>query len=165
MTVNAVNSSDDTLARVGTVAPEFVLINQHGQPIERAAVRAPRPVLLVFFPLAFSGVCLGELRALRDGLPEIAARAVELLAVSVDSKFALRAWAEAEGFTFSLLSDFWPHGETARRYGAFDERRGVAHRVSVLIDRDGVIRDRFETPPGEPRPIERYRRALAALHD
>ncbi|MFZ4841718.1 peroxiredoxin [Mycetocola saprophilus] len=151
------------MRKIGSPAPDFDLRNQFGEEIRLSAFRDTRPVVLVFVPLAFSGVCTGELDALRDNLADFATLNAELLVVTVDSKWALRTWADGAGYTFSLLSDFWPHGEIASAYGVFDQSRGVAERATFVIGTDGVIRDAFITGPGEPRAIERYREALTTL--
>jgi mycoredoxin-dependent peroxiredoxin len=146
---------------VGDQAPDFELPDQHGTPVRLSRFRGARAVLLVFYPLAFSGVCTGELTALRDELP---ARAdVELLTVSVDSVFTHRTWADAEHFGFGLLSDFWPHGEVARRYGVFEPDRGVAIRGTFIIDSDGVVRWKVVNPIPQARDLAEYSKALAAL--
>ena len=147
----------------GTVAPRFSLANQYGESIALGDFRGVKPVTLVFYPLAFSRTCEGELCALRDNLELFEDAGAELLAISVDSKHAQRAWAEEQGFGFSLLADFWPHGQVARHYGAFLEDRGYANRATFVIDRDGVVRASFVTAPGEPRSLEQYRAALAAI--
>lgn len=147
----------------GAQAPDFTLPDQHGAPTSLAALTAPSPVALVFFPLAFSGICHGELCELRDHLPLFQDAAVQLVGVSVDSKFALRAWGEQEGFGFPLLADFWPHGEVARAFGAFREDAGTASRATFVIDRERRVRASFASAPGEPRPLAAYREAIAAL--
>ncbi|MGW9185305.1 peroxiredoxin [Agromyces sp. NPDC055661] len=145
----------------GAIAPDFTLANQFGQPVSLADFRGVKPVTLVFFPLAFSRTCQGELCELRDHLELFEDSGTELLGVSVDSKHALRAWAEEQGYGFQLLADFWPHGEVARAYGAFLDERGYANRATFVIDVDGVIRSSFATAPGEARTLEQYRAALA----
>jgi peroxiredoxin len=145
----------------GAIAPDFTLANQFGQPVSLADFRGVKPVTLVFFPLAFSRTCQGELCELRDHLELFEDSGTELLGVSVDSKHALRAWAEEQGYGFQLLADFWPHGEVARSYGAFLDERGYADRATFVIDVDGVIRTSFATGPGEARTLEQYRAALA----
>jgi peroxiredoxin len=117
----------------------------------------------VFFPLAFSSTCTTELCALRDNMTLFAADGIELIGISVDSKASLRAFAEAEGYDFTLLADFWPHGEVAKEYGVFIQEKGFANRATFLIDIDGVIRASFVTAPGEPRSLEDYTAALAEL--
>lgn len=146
----------------GTVAPDFALPNQFGQTVRLADFRGVKRVALVFFPLAFSRTCEGELSALRDDTELFSETGSELIAVSVDSKHALRAWAEEQRFGFTLLADFWPHGEVARRYGAFLEERGHSARATFVIGADGTIHASFASAPGEARTLEQYREALAA---
>ena len=84
----------------------------------------------------------------------------ELIGISVDSRHTLRAWGEREGYGFTLLADFWPHGAVAKEYGVFLEEKGFANRATFIIDVKGVIRASFITAPGEARQIEEYRSAL-----
>ncbi|NUT33494.1 MAG: peroxiredoxin [Hamadaea sp.] len=147
----------------GTVAPDFVLKDQNNQEIRLSDLRGRKNVLLVFYPLAFTGVCQGELGRIRDHLGDFASDTVQLLTVSVDSVYAHKVWASAEGYEFPLLADFWPHGAVARAYGVFDETRGVAQRGTFVVDRDGLIRYAEVNPPGEPRDQDNWRKALAAL--
>ena len=148
---------------VGQQAPDFELKDQHGTPVRLSSFRGKKNVVLVFYPLAFSGVCTGELTAMRDEFPEATRDDVELLTVSVDSGFALRAWSDAEHFAFSLLSDFWPHGDVARSYGVFDDNLGIATRGTFIIDTDGVVRWKVVNPVPQARDIADYQKALAAL--
>jgi len=148
---------------VGEQAPDFELKDQHNTPVKLSSFRGKKNVVLVFYPLAFSGVCTGELCAMRDEFPEVARDDVELLTVSVDSGFAHRAWADAEHYDFTLLSDFWPHGEVARSYGVFDENKGIATRGTFVIDKDGVVRWKVINPIPQARDIADYQKALAAL--
>jgi len=147
---------------VGGMAPDFVLPNQFGEPIGLSALRGGN-VVVVFYPFAFSGICTGELCQLRDNLAEFRTANARLLAVSVDSKYTLRAYAQAQELEFDLLADFWPHGDVARRYGVFNADRGMAERATFVIDAEGVLRASFSTPTGQARPLERYRDALAEL--
>ena len=151
-----------TLA-VGTPAPDFSLTNQFGETVSLEQFRGVKPVTLVFFPLAFSGTCTGELCELRDNLALFHDDDVELIGISVDNKASLRAWAESEGYDFTLLADFWPHGAVAREYGVFLEDKGYANRATFVIDTSGVIRSMFVTAPGEARPLASYVEALAEL--
>lgn len=143
-----------------TTAPDFELANQFGEHVRLRDFRGTSAVALVFFPLAFSSTCTSELCELRDNLGSFKAAGVELIGISVDSKATLRAWAEQEGYDFTLLADFWPHGDVARQYGVFLEDRGYANRATFLIDADGVIRASFVTAPGQARSLEEYRAAL-----
>ncbi|MBX9470961.1 peroxiredoxin [Microcella sp.] len=151
------------LPAVGTVAPGFSLRDQYGQTVSLSGFRDRSAVAIVFFPLAFTGTCTGELCELRDNLAMFDAAGVTLLGVSVDSTATLREFAEREGYTFSLLADFWPHGEVAQRYGAFLPDKGFATRATVLVDSSGLVRATFATNPGEVRYLTAYRDALALL--
>jgi peroxiredoxin len=148
---------------VGDEAPDFELNDQHGTPVRLSGFRGAKNVVLVFYPLAFSGVCTGELCAIRDQFPEVDADDVVLLTVSVDSTFTHRAWSDAEHFRFGLLSDFWPHGDVAKRYGVFDSERGVATRGTFIIDKRGVVRWKVVNPIPQARDLAEYSKALAAL--
>lgn len=148
---------------IGEQAPDFELPDQHGTPVRLSGFRGSQNVVLVFYPLAFSGVCSGELCAMRDEFPEVSRDDVELLTVSVDSTFTHRAWAEAEHFGFGLLSDFWPHGGVAKSYGIFDEAKGIATRGTFIIDKSGVVRWKVVNPIPQARDISDYQKALAAL--
>ncbi|MGO4691642.1 peroxiredoxin [Glaciibacter sp. 2TAF33] len=146
-----------------TQAPDFELVNQFGQPIQLSRYRGEKSVALVFFPLAFSGICSNELCELRDNLALFEGSQVELIGISVDSKHTLRAWGDQEGYGFNLLADFWPHGGVAKEYGVFLEDKGFANRATFLIDPSGIIRASFITAPGEARQIAAYRAALEEL--
>jgi len=145
----------------GTIAPDFTLRNQFGESVALGDFRSVKPVTLVFFPVAFSRTCQGELCELRDNMRLFADTGTQLLGISVDSKYTLRAWAEEQHYDFPLLADFWPHGEVARAYGAFLEDRGYANRATFVIGEDGVIRSSFATAPGEARTLDQYRAALS----
>lgn len=151
-----------SLPAIGSVAPDFTLRDQHGQSVSLRGLRGV-PVVLVFFPLAFTGTCTGELCELRDNLALFSNAGVRLLAISVDSTATLRAFAERESYDFALLADFWPHGEVARRYGAFLDDRGFATRATIVVDAQGTVRAAFSAAPGEARPLAAYRAALAEL--
>lgn len=152
----------DVPLAVGVAAPRVVLPDTHGAPVP---VGGPgeRPTLLVFVPFAFSRVCTSELGELQAGLPELETAGVRVLAVSCDPVFALRAWAEQDGYRFGLLSDFWPHGAAAQAYGVFDADQGFARRGSFLIDASGVVRWSLLHAGGQARPFAAYRAAVAGL--
>ena len=86
-----------------------------------------------------------------------------MLGVSCDAMPTLRVFADREGITFPLLSDFWPHGDVARAYGVFDDRAGLALRGTFIVDRDGIVRWSVVNPRGKARDEAAYRVALAAL--
>lgn len=151
------------MPQIGAAAPELALRDQHGQEQTLAARRGSRNVLLVFYPFAFTGVCTGELRALRDHLGALDDLGTDVIAVSCDPVPALRAFAEQEKLEFPLASDGWPHGKVATAYDAFDSSLGCAQRATYLIDRDGVIRWAVCTAIPNPRNVGDYLEALDGL--
>lgn len=149
---------------VGAQAPTFTLKNQHGADVSLAERTAERPVLLVFYPFAWSGICTGELCSIRDDIGGFTGGgAAEVLAISCDPMFTLRAWADSEHYDFDLLSDFWPHGQVASDYGVFNAEAGMAIRGTFLVDRTGSIRWSQINGPGEARDFAGYRDVLAGL--
>jgi mycoredoxin-dependent peroxiredoxin len=147
---------------VGDVAPEFSLPDQDKQVVSLAELRGT-PVLLVFYPFAFSGICTGELCQLRDELANYTGAGVRVLAVSTDPVFSLKAFKAQEGFDFPLLSDFWPHGATAQAYGVFNDRAGMAVRGTFLIDADGAIAFAEVNQPGDAREQSGWKDAVGRL--
>jgi len=145
---------------VGELAPDVSLTNQHGEATTLSQYRGERPVVLVFYPLSFSGTCTGELCELRDNLDIFSSPGVELIAISVDSKFTQAKFAAAERYDFQLLADFWPHGAVTERYGVFLAERGHGTRGTFVIDKDGMLVAKFITSPGEARNLDDYRKAL-----
>lgn len=148
---------------VGDVAPEFTLRDQFGKDVALSSFRGERTVLLLFYPLAFTGVCQGELCAVRDDLTELQNDDVQILAVSVDSPPAHKAWAEQQGFDFPLLSDFWPHGAVAKQYGVFNDVAGLALRGSFVIDKQGIVRWKVVNAIPDARDHAQYAKVLASL--
>lgn len=148
---------------VGELAPDFTLVNQHGEEVALSQYRGKSAVALVFYPLSFSGTCTGELCELRDNIDLFADANVELIAVSVDSKFTQAKFAASEGYQFQLLADFWPHGKVTSDYGVFLEERGHGTRGTFMINRDGEVVAKIITSPGEPRDIAAYKKALELL--
>lgn len=147
---------------VGEKAPDFALSNQHGEQFQLSNYRG-KPVVLVFYPFSFSGVCTGELCELRDNIKMFQDAKVELVGISVDSKYTQAAFAKAENYDFQLLADFWPHGEVCKQYGVFLDDKGFATRATFVIDADGVVVAKFVTAPGQPRNLGEYRSALELL--
>lgn len=146
---------------VGAEAPDFVLKDQNNQEVRLADFRGRRAVLLVFYPLAFTGICQGELCEVRDNLDEYVNDDVQVLTVSVDSVYAHKIWADREGYQFPMLADFWPHGAVAQAYGVFNDTAGIANRGTFVIDKAGVVRFAEMNMPGEPRDQQGWRKALA----
>ncbi|MEU4739601.1 peroxiredoxin [Actinosynnema sp. NPDC023658] len=151
------------MVEVGAQAPDFTLNDYNKQPVTLSSFRGERNVLLVFYPFAFSGICTGELCQVRDELAVYEDENVQVIGVSVDTPFSLKAWAAQEGYQFPLLSDFWPHGEVAQAYGVFNDQAGLANRGTFLVDTSGVVRYAEVNAPGEPRDQEAWKKAVAAL--
>lgn len=146
---------------IGAPAPDFSTRNQHGQTISLTDLLGA-PAVLIFYPWAFSSICTGELRDVRDQSRRFDELGARVLAVSCDAMFTLRAYADVEGLTFDLLTDHWPHGGIARTYGVFDEGAGCALRGSFLVDAAGVIRWTTLNGIGEARDLEEHLAALSA---
>jgi peroxiredoxin len=127
---------------IGSLAPEFTLKNSDGQDVSLSAFKGQKNVVVLFFPLAFTGVCTAELCSTRDSLAVYNGLNAEVLAISVDSFFTLKQFKEANKLNFNLLSDF--NKETSKAYGAlYDEffgMFGVAKRSAFVVDKEGVIR-------------------------
>jgi len=142
---------------VGKEAPDFTLPDENGQKVRLADQRGS-PVVLVFHPAAFSSVCTDELCAYRDDYSEFEAKGAEVFSISRDTHWTLKAWKEAMGFKHTLLSDM--KGEVARLYGCWNEELALAERLTVVIDKDGVIRYTTRSEMLKPRD---HREALAAI--
>jgi peroxiredoxin (alkyl hydroperoxide reductase subunit C) len=149
--------------QVGTEAPDFTLKDQNGQPVTLGDFRGAKDVLLVFFPLAFTGICQGELDEIRDNMTRYVNDDTATLTISVGPPPTHKIWATQSGFEFPVLSDFWPHGAVAQAYGVFNDHAGVANRGTFVVDRFGVIRFAEMKQPGEPRDQAVWTQALAAL--
>ncbi|HET6815838.1 MAG TPA: peroxiredoxin [Mycobacteriales bacterium] len=148
---------------VGGIAPDFELRDQHAQLHRLSDHRGRDNVLLVFYPFAFTGVCTGEMTALRDEIGALQSSGTVVYAISCDTVASLRAFADSQGLTQSLLSDFWPHGAVSTSYGVFNPVLGAADRGSFVIDRAGVVRWVVRNGLPDARNIDDYAKALAEL--
>jgi len=148
---------------IGSPAPEFNLMDQHGANIALSSFKGSKNVVVLFYPFAFSGICTGELCGLRDDLAAFQNEDVQLLAISCDPMYAQKAFAEKEGYNFPVLADFWPHGAAAKAFGVFNEERGCATRGTFIIDKEGVLRWQIVNGLGDARNLVDYKAALAAL--
>jgi peroxiredoxin len=149
---------------VGAGAPDFTLKDQDGRPVTLSTLLGAKDVLLVFFPLAFTGVCQRELDEINAHLVDFVNDGTQTLAISVGPPPTHKVWAGQSGFAFPMLSDFWPHGEVAQAYGVFNADAGFANRGTFVIDRAGMVRFAEMNGPGEPRDQSVWTDALAALH-
>ena len=148
---------------VGSKAPDFTLTNQDREAVTLSKLQG-KPVVLAFFPAAFSSVCTKELCTFRDSMADLGKADAQVFGISVDTFFALKAFQGQQKLTFPLLSDF---NKTAMRdYGAFNEDmiglKGIAKRAVFVLDRDGVVRHRevLEDARNEPD----YQAVYAALN-
>jgi peroxiredoxin len=152
-------------ADVGSKAPDFTLTNQDREPVTLSALRG-KPVVLAFFPAAFSSVCQKEMGTFRDSMAQLGRADAQVFGVSVDTFFTLKAFQDQQKLNFPLLSDF---NKTAiRDYGVFNEDmiglKGIAKRAVFVIDKDGVVRHRevLEDARNEPDYAKVFS-SLAAL--
>jgi peroxiredoxin len=134
---------------VGQPAPDFTLPSTSGEQTTLSSLRG-KPVLLAFFPLAFSGTCTAELCEMRDDHDQFAGRGVTVLPISVDSTYSLKEYKAKHGMKVDLLSDF--KRDVSRWYGVLNEDRFFSNRAYFLIDAAGVIRwEHVEENPGQRR--------------
>src|SRR5207302_9329951 len=128
---------------VGSKAPDFTLMSDERQPVTLSAFRG-KPVVLAFFPAAFSSVCAKELCTFRDSLAQLNGANAQVYGISVDTFFTLKAFHDHEKLTFPLLSDF--NKQVIRDYGVFNEDmiglKGIAKRAVFVLDRNGIVRYR-----------------------
>jgi mycoredoxin-dependent peroxiredoxin len=149
---------------IGQEAPDFDLKASTGDTVKLSSFRGDKSVALVFYAFAFSGICEGELCAIRDDLSRYEAAGVQVIGISCDAVHAQKAFAASEGYSFPLLADFWPHGDVAKAYGVFNDAAGCPNRATFLIDKAGVVVDTFVTDSlGTAREASRYEEALAKL--
>ena len=123
----------------GSEAPAFDLQVDGAERVRLADFRGRRNVLLVFHPFAWTAVCEEEALDLQENLPSFQSAETDVVLVSCDAAPARKAWKERLQLTYTLASDFWPHGEAARAYGVFDAAKGAAVRGTFLIDKEGVV--------------------------
>jgi peroxiredoxin len=148
---------------LGGPAPDFTLRDQFGQDVSLSAYHGTKAVAILFFPFAFSGVCTGEMSGIRDRLAEFLTFDTEVLAISCDSVYATRAFADQDRLNFPVLSDFWPHGEVARAYDVFDESSGSPRRSSYVVDKQGIVRWSVHNARPEGRDLDEHLKQLTAV--
>jgi peroxiredoxin len=148
---------------IGSKAPDFTLYDQNKEQVSLSDLVGHNS-LIVFIPFPFTGHCDNEGCAIRDGLGGLESIDAKVVVITDHAVPVNAKWAADNGFDFPVLSDFWPHGEATRAYGAFNDILGAANRVTYVLDADGVIRDVIATESlGIPREYELYGQALAAL--
>jgi len=147
---------------LGGPAPDFTLRDQFGQDVTLSELRGRKAVVILFYPYAFSGVCSGEMAGIRDRLAEFMTFDTEVLAISCDPVYSLRAFADQEGLNFSLLSDFWPHGRVCQAYDVFDPAKGAPRRSSYVVDKQGLLRWSVHNALPEGRDLDEHLLQLRA---
>jgi peroxiredoxin len=151
---------------VGAKAPDFTLHNQDRENVTLSDVLKKGPVVLAFLPGAFSGTCTAEMCNFRDSEGDLNKLSAQVLGVTVDTFFVLKAWADAHKFRFPLLSDF--NKEVTPMYGVLNPdmigMKNIAKRAVFVIDRNGVVRHKevLEDARNEP-DYGKVRQALASL--
>jgi peroxiredoxin len=151
------------MVAVGEAAPDFTLRDQNNEEVTLSEFRGDKAVLVIFYPLAFTGICTGELCRIRDELPTFQNDVVQVVTISVDSPYSHKVFSEKEGYEFPLLSDFWPHGAVAQRFGVFNEKTGFANRGTFLVDKDGIVQFAEVNSPGEGRDPADWAAAIKTL--
>jgi peroxiredoxin len=151
------------MVAVGDAAPDFTLKDQNGDDFTLSELRGT-PVVLVFYPFTFTGVCQGELCEIRDDPSAFERSGAKVVAISCDSRHSQRMWAEQQGFDFPVLSDFWPHGAVTKSYGVFNDALGCANRATFVLDSSGTVVSTFSSPDlGTPRAKAEYEEALGKV--
>ena len=151
------------MVNVGDLAPDFELMDANRTPVRLSSFRGEKNVVLIFYPLAFTGVCQGELCAIRDDIADFSNDDVQTLAVSVDSGPVHAKWAAEQGYTFPLLADFWPHGGVAKQYGVLNEDSGLAVRGTFIVDKQGKVAYKVVNAIPDARDQDEYKKVLASL--
>lgn len=128
------------IPQVGETAPDFVMKDQNGKEVKLSDYRGSKNVLLAFFPLAFTPVCSCQIPQYKEDIQKFNDLNTQVLAVSVDSVPAHKAWTDQMGgINYPVLADFYPHGEVAKKYGVLREQ-GFSERALFVIDKKGVVR-------------------------
>jgi peroxiredoxin len=153
--------ASQSVPAVGQPAPDFTLPSTSGDKVTLSSLRG-KPVLLAFFPLAFSSTCTAELCEMRGDHEQFAGRGVTVLPISVDHTYSLKEYKAKHGMHIDLLSDF--HRDVSRQYGVLIEDRFFSNRAYFLIDKDGVIRwEHVEENPGNRRMDKELLEAMDRL--
>lgn len=148
--------------QIGDAAPTFELFNQDREQVSLDHLKGKK-ALIVFIPFPFTGVCDGESCTIRDNLQELGHLDAHVVVITVHAIPTIKSWADANHFTFSVLSDYWPHGEVTKAYGAFNEKTGAANRHTFVLDEDGIITSIISTDSlGIAREFDEYKAALSA---
>jgi len=149
----------------GSKAPQFELQGTPQQPFRLSdALKETRFVVLAFFPLAFSSVCGDQMSLYQEFVEEFERLGARVVGISVDSRYAQQAFAEAKGIAFPLLADFHPKGAVAEQYGVMRDD-GVAERALFIVDSDGVVRYSYVSEPRKNPGADGLLEALEAMQE
>lgn len=124
--------------KVGDLAPDFVLPSTTGKEVRLSDFRGQKPVILVFFPAAFTAGCTKQVKGYQANIEKIAGLGAQVLAISTDDLPTLRKWSEELKLAYPLLSDY--ARKVSAEYGVLNEPRGRAARTTFVIDKEGRIR-------------------------
>lgn len=150
---------------VGQEAPDFTLKGPGGDPVTLSSYRGEKNIVLVFFPLAFSGVCTTQLTDIGAHSSQYADADAQVIGISVDSHYANEAFAKSLGLTDALLvGDFHPKGAVAQSYGVYKDAAGISTRASFVIDKQGIVRHADVQEPLNIPDEEAYFAALATCN-
>lgn len=127
------------IIKVGEKAPDFVLKDQNEKEFSLKDFRGKK-VLLSFHPLAWTSVCAKQMLSLENNKERLSKLNTVAVGVNVDPIPSKKAWAKELGIENTrLLSDFWPHGEVAKKFGIFREKEGFSERANIIIDENGKV--------------------------
>ena len=148
---------------VGAPAPAFSLTDQDKNTVTLEDMTGHKG-LIVFIPFPFTGICDEESCLIRDRLAALNDLDAKVVVITCHAVPVTKKWSDENGFTFPVLSDFWPHGAVATAYGAFNETVGASNRVSVVLDTDGVVRSIIDSGSlGTAREFDEYVSALSQI--
>lgn len=148
---------------IGAPAPDFSLPDTEGAAVTLEQMHG-RKTLVVFIPFPFTGICDGEACTLRDHFADLGTLDANVVIITCYPRPANKKWAQENGFSFPVLSDFWPHGDVTRRYGAFNEKTGAANRSTFVLDAAGGVREIVASDAlGTPREYVAYVGALSGF--
>ncbi len=157
------NRTETKTLKVGDTAPDFTLKTEDGNEWQLADERGKKNVVLAFVPFAFSSTCSAQLPAYEADLNRFKDFDTDVVSISMDSPYALKAWEKSMHTSFPLLSDFYPQGEIVDTYGV-RHPAGMAERALFAIDKQGVIRYiEVQHSPGEMPDNEDLFEALRKL--
>ena len=150
-------------AQVGAPAPAFSLMDQDRNIVNLDEFKGAKTVV-VFIPWPFTGICDAEACAIRDNLTALSEVDADFVVITCHAVPVTKKWSDENGFTFPVLSDFWPHGTVAREFGAFNEKAGIANRMSFVLDSDGIVRSIIDSGSlGTARESAAYIDALGEI--